>query len=57
MSSVFVSNVYKHFENITDPRVNRGVNFPLIEMIFLTLAATICDANCWADVGSMGTQS
>lgn len=54
MSSVFVSNVYKHFENITDPRVNRGVNFPLIEMIFLTLAATICDANCWADVERYG---
>jgi predicted transposase YbfD/YdcC len=54
LSSLFVSNIYKHFENITDPRINRGCNFPLVEMIFLTLAATICDANCWADVERYG---
>jgi hypothetical protein len=42
--------VYKHFENLTDPRVNRGKNFELIEMIFLALTATICGAQGWADV-------
>jgi predicted transposase YbfD/YdcC len=42
--------VYKHFENLTDPRVNRGRNYELIEMIFLALTATICGAQGWADV-------
>jgi predicted transposase YbfD/YdcC len=42
--------VYKHFENLTDPRINRGKNHNLIEMIFLALTATICGAQGWADV-------
>lgn len=42
--------VYNHFENITDPRVNRGRNHSLIEMIFLALTATMCGAQGWADV-------
>lgn len=39
-----------HFENVTDPRVNRGNNHNLIEMVFLALTATICGAQGWADV-------
>ena len=54
MSSSFVSRTYKHFEEITDPRINRGANYPLMEMIFLTLCATICDADGWADVERYG---
>jgi predicted transposase YbfD/YdcC len=42
--------VYKHFENLTDPRVNRGRNHELVEMVFLALTATICGAQGWADV-------
>ena len=42
--------VYEHFENLTDPRVERGFNHDLIEMIFLALTATLCGANGWADV-------
>ena len=42
--------VCNHFENITDPRVDRGFNHDLVEMIFLALTATICGANGWADV-------
>lgn len=42
--------VYKHFVNVTDPRVSRGHNHDLVEMIFLALTATICGANGWADV-------
>lgn len=39
-----------HFENVTDPRVNRGQNHNLLEMIFVALTATICGAQGWADV-------
>ena len=42
--------ISKSFVNVTDPRVERGHNHDLLEMIFLTLTATICGANSWADV-------
>lgn len=42
--------VSKNFINVTDPRVDRGQNHDLLEMIFLALTATICGANGWADV-------
>ena len=42
--------VSKSFVNLTDPRVDRGHNHDLLEMIFITLTATICGANSWADV-------
>lgn len=40
----------KHFEKVTDPRVNRGANHDLLEMLFMAITATICGANGWADV-------
>lgn len=54
LANTFVSETCKHFENITDPRINRGRNHLLVEMIFLTLCATICDANSWIDVERYG---
>ena len=54
MSKTFVRKFYKHFETVSDPRINRGVNYPLIEIIFLTLCATICGADTYADVERYG---
>ncbi len=42
--------VHERFENLTDPRVDRGKNHSLIEMIFIALTGTICGAQGWADV-------
>ena len=42
--------VQTHFVNVTDPRVDRGQNHSLIEMIFLALTATLCGAQGWVDV-------
>lgn len=42
--------VQRHFENVTDPRVDRGCNHDLLEMVFVALTAAICGANGWADV-------
>src|SRR5690606_15476749 len=42
--------VQRHFENVTDPRVDRGGNHDLLEMVFMALTAAICGANGWADV-------
>ncbi len=33
MSAAFVGKIYRHFEKVTDPRLNRGTNYPLIEMV------------------------
>ena len=54
MAKSLLQRTYKHFENVTDPRVNRGENHSLIEMIFVTLCATICGADSWADVERYG---
>jgi predicted transposase YbfD/YdcC len=54
LTTSFLDQTYKHFEKITDPRINRGANHSLIEMIFLTLCATICGADSWADVERYG---
>jgi len=50
LATTFLATTYKHFEEITDPRVNRGKNYPLHELIFVTLCATLCGANGWVDV-------
>ncbi|XZE56626.1 ISAs1 family transposase [Planctomycetaceae bacterium SH139] len=54
MANRFVCKTVQHFENVTDPRVNRGANYLLIEMIFVTLCACISDADGWADVERYG---
>ncbi|MEQ9410966.1 MAG: transposase family protein [Fuerstiella sp.] len=42
--------VTRTFVDVTDPRVDRGHNHDLLEMIFIALTASICGANGWADV-------
>lgn len=54
MATAFVGKTCKHFANISDPRVNRGKNYLLTEMIFVTLCACISDACGWADVERYG---
>lgn len=54
MATKFLGATYKHFEKITDPRINRGHNYPIIELISLTHCATICGANGWNDVERFG---
>jgi predicted transposase YbfD/YdcC len=54
MSSSLVCKICNHFENVTDPRKNRGQNFPLVEIVFLALCGSICDCNHWSDVERFG---
>ncbi len=54
MSVAFVGKIYEHFANVADPRVNRGANYPLVEMVFVALCGTICDCNSWVDVAQFG---
>ncbi len=54
MPATFVGKISEHFENVTDPRLNRGANYPLIEMVFVALCGAICDCNSWVDVAGFG---
>lgn len=54
MSVAFVGKICEHFENVADPRLNRGTNYPLVEMIFVALCGAICDCNSWVDVAAFG---
>jgi predicted transposase YbfD/YdcC len=54
MSVAFVGKIYENFETVTDPRVNRGANYPLVEMVFVALCGTICDCNSWVDIAAFG---
>lgn len=56
MASSLLGKIYDHFEEVTDPRLNRGGNYPLLEMVFVALCATICDANSWVDVARFGRE-
>lgn len=56
MASNLLGKIYDHFEEVTDPRQNRGGNYPLLEMVFVALCATICDANSWVDVARFGRE-
>jgi predicted transposase YbfD/YdcC len=54
MSATFVGKITEHFEDVTDPRLNRGTNYPLREMVFVALCGAICDCNSWVDVAAFG---
>lgn len=54
MAVTLVERIGNHFEKVTDPRVNRGTNYPLIEMVFVALCGAICDCNSWTDVADFG---
>lgn len=54
MAVSFVERIENHFEKVTDPRANRGTNYPLREMIFVALCGAICDCNAWTDVADFG---
>lgn len=36
--------------DLADPRVDRGKNFCLKEMVMLAISGTICGADTWADI-------
>ena len=39
-----------HFVDLTDPRLDRGNNHNLFDIVGLALCGTICGANSWADI-------
>ena len=50
MATDLLYKIDKLFAPVTDPRVDRGTNYDLVEMIFITLTTTMCGAQGWADI-------
>ena len=49
-----VAAIGAHFNKLTDPRVERTKLHSLLDMVVITLCATICGAEGWADVERFG---
>src|SRR3954468_3502187 len=50
-----MTSVMEHFENLTDPRMERRKLHKLHDIIFITIAAVICGCDEWNDIEEFGT--
>ena len=48
------SAIFQHFENLTDPRIDRTKHHLLYDMVVIAMCASICGADGWADVERFG---
>jgi predicted transposase YbfD/YdcC len=48
------STLLSHFEDLPDPRVDRTKRYPLIEIVFLIIAGTLCGCEGWKQVKDFG---
>lgn len=56
MSCLKRPEVFTHFDELTDPRVDRTKLHQLSDMVAVALCATICGADSWADVERFGKE-
>ncbi|QIV96314.1 putative transposase YbfD/YdcC [Allofrancisella inopinata] len=47
MSTKATASIFHHFEQVSDPRINRKKRHKLIDIFFMTITAVICGANNW----------
>lgn len=43
-----------HFEDLPDPRVDRTKRYPLLEIVFLIIAGTLCGCEGWKQIKDFG---
>jgi hypothetical protein len=48
------ADLLSHFKTLKDPRVDRTKHYPLIEIIFLIIGATISGCEGWKSVRDFG---
>jgi len=46
----------KHFESVTDPRVERTKEYALLDIIVIAMCAVICGADDWVDIAGWGNE-
>ncbi|NPV10044.1 MAG: transposase family protein, partial [Anaerolineae bacterium] len=44
------ASLVEHFSELTDPRVERTRWHKLVDIVAITLCATICGADNWVDI-------
>lgn len=46
--------IEEHFSKVSDPRIERGKEHKLIDMIVIAICAVICGAEAWTDIENFG---
>ncbi len=54
MSNEVVSTIKEHFGEVRDPRQFGKVEYPLINIIFITICGVLCGANGWVAIEAFG---
>ena len=48
------ADLLSHFQTLEDPRIDRTKRYPLIEIIFLIISATISGCEGWKSIRDFG---
>ena len=48
------ATLFRHFGELTDPRIDRTKKYSLIEIIIITICAIISGAETWNDIEEYG---
>ena len=54
MNEYICITILQHFGNLTDPRQPGKVLYPLIEVLFVALCASLCRVNTFVDMELFG---
>lgn len=49
------TSIHQHFKDLKDPRINRTLKHPLINVIFIAFCAILCGAEDWVAIERFGT--
>src|ERR1700730_11959579 len=56
MQAVSEPAFVEHFRDLPDPRIDRKKLYPLMEVLFVVLCATLCGAQSWRDFVLFGDE-
>lgn len=54
MSGSPLEKIEEHFGKVRDPRIERGKEHKLIDIISIAICAVICGAEGWVDIENFG---
>ncbi len=49
-----IESIHEHFADVNDPRQQRKVDHPLINIIFITICGVLCGADNWVAIEEFG---
>lgn len=54
MASELDISIFKHFEELEDPRIDRTKDHKLLDIIIIAICGVICGADSWTDIEEFG---